>query len=156
MSRKISVGMKRFNYLNGELNMVYHTVAFRLGVSDSTMQILYTICNFGESCLLSDICRLTGARKQTVNSALRKLEKEGVLYLTPENGKSKRVVLTGRGKELAERTAVRLIAAENAVFDAWSKKDVENYLALTERYLKDIRRQIDAPEFVGKTEYEKE
>ena len=47
--------MKRFNYLISETNAVYHEAAQKLGLSDSTQQVLYTICNNGDSCLISDI-----------------------------------------------------------------------------------------------------
>jgi predicted transcriptional regulator len=68
---------------------------------------VYTICNFGESCLLTDICHLTGLSKQTVNSALRKLEKEGTIHLESVIAKSKRVCLTESGKALSKKTAIR-------------------------------------------------
>ena len=77
MSVQSSASLKRLNHLQCEMSVVYHEMSHLCGLSDSTMQILYTICNFGEeSCLLRDICHLTGLPKQTINSALRKLEDE--------------------------------------------------------------------------------
>ena len=99
------------------------------------MIILYTICNHGECCQLQEICRLSGVSKQTINSALRKLEAEGILFLEPAGAKNKNVCLTRKGKRLAERTAVRIMEAENELFASWPKDDVEQYLALTERFL---------------------
>lgn len=76
MSVQSSASLKRLNHLQCEMGVVYHEMSHLCGLSDSTMQILYTICNFDEeSCLLQDICRLTGLPKQTINSALRQLEK---------------------------------------------------------------------------------
>lgn len=69
--------IRRFNHLLGELDAVYHDLSFRLGMSDSVSKILYTICDAGTSCPLHLICQRTGLSKQTVNSALRKLEREG-------------------------------------------------------------------------------
>ena len=54
------------------------------------------MCDVGEGCLLQDICFYTGISKQTVNSALRKLEVEEILYLEPYNAKSKKVFLTSK------------------------------------------------------------
>ena len=59
--------MQRVNYLQSEMNAAYHEAAVKLGMSDSTVQILYAICNSGDSCLLSDICKLLGTSKQTIN-----------------------------------------------------------------------------------------
>ena len=74
MNVQSSASLKRLNHLQCEMSVVYHEMSHLCGLSDSTMQILYTICNFDEeSCLLQDICRLTGLPKQTINSALRKL-----------------------------------------------------------------------------------
>ena len=69
-----SKAMRRYNHLLGEIDGVYHEMSLKLGLSDSAMIVLYTICDSGSSCLLRDICRYSGLSKQTVNSALRKLE----------------------------------------------------------------------------------
>lgn len=73
MNIKISESLKHFNYLQSELDAVYHEASLKLGMSDSSMIILYTLCNEGGSCLLNDICILTCLSKQTINSAIRKL-----------------------------------------------------------------------------------
>lgn len=65
------------------------------------MIILYTICDNGESCLLQEISRRSGVSKQTINSAIRKLEKEGIVYLESVGAKNKNVCLTDEGKQLA-------------------------------------------------------
>ena len=104
--------MKRFNYLISETNAAYHEAAQKLGLSDSTVQVLYTICNNGEGCQIGDICRLSGISKQTINSALRKLEAEGIVYLEASGRRKKRVCLTEQGRKLAEETVVKLIEIE--------------------------------------------
>ena len=84
MNVQSSASLKRLNHLQCEMSVVYHEMSHLCGLSDSTMQILYTICNFDEeSCLLRDICRLTGLPKQTINSALRKLEDEDIVLMLP-------------------------------------------------------------------------
>ncbi len=109
MADYLSQGMKRFNYLSSEIDNTYHEIARRLNLSDSAMMILSTICNFGESCLLGDICRLSGVSKQTINSSIRKLESEGVIFLESRQGRRKLVRLTEQGKTLVENTVARLI-----------------------------------------------
>lgn len=131
----ISNGIQRFNHLIGEIEAVYHEIAWKQGLSDSVFEILYTICNYGDSCMLKDICHNSGLSKQTVNSALRKLEKEGIVYLELADARHKRVYLTEEGKDLARRTALRVIDAENDILASWKQEDVETYLTLTKRYL---------------------
>ena len=131
--------MKRYNHLLGEIEAVYHEMSLKLGLSDSAMIILYTICDEGDSCLLQDICLRSGMSKQTINSALRKLEKEGIVYLKPADLRGKKVCFTEKGRDLAKSTAVRMIEAETEILASWSKEDVEKYLELTERFLSALK-----------------
>lgn len=131
----ISKEMKRVNHLIGEIDAVYHEIAWKLGLSDSVFEILYTICNYGDSCMLKDIGRNCGLSKQTINSALRKLEKEGIVYLEAVDSRHKKVCLTEEGRSLTRRTAESVIEAENQILASWPQEDVETYIALIRRYL---------------------
>ena len=95
-----------------------------------------------ESCLLRDICRLTGLPKQTINSALRKLEDEDIVFLEAANAKNKRVFLTQKGKQLSSETAEKIIDAENRILADWGPETSEQYLALNERYLKCLQKEL--------------
>ncbi len=142
MKDLMTTPLKRFDHLTKEIDAAYHEAARRLGLSDSALMILYTICTFGSSCLLSDINRLSGVSKQTINSALRRLEADGVVFLETFDGKKKRVCLTEKGMDLADHTAVRLIGIENDIFSSWPKKEREMYLELTQKYLDHFREKI--------------
>ena len=142
-----SKALKRYQHLLSETNAAYHELSVRLGLSDSVMQILYTICYYGGvRCSLQQICVQTGISKQTINSALRKLEAEGIVYLEAAGGRNKDVCLTEQGRLLTERTAVRVMEVENAVLASWRREDVERYLELTEKYLIGFRNKVKALE----------
>lgn len=131
--------LRRYNYLISEIEAAYHEISSALGLSDSSMIVLYTVFDNGGSCMLQDICRNSGISKQTINSALRKLESEGIIYLESAGTKNKKVCLTEQGKHLANHTAGKIIEMENDIFSSWEKEDVEKYLELTERYLLDLK-----------------
>ena len=134
--------MKRFNHLASEMDAVYHEAALKLELSDSAMLILYTVCNYGDSCMISDICHLSGTSKQTINSALRRLETDGLIYLENINGRKKSIHLTEKGKAAAEHTVVRIIRMENEVFDAWTETERTLYLDLTQRFLNEMKEKL--------------
>ena len=139
--------IRRINYLMTEIDALYHQAAVKMGLSDSVARVLYTIYEAKGSCLLSEIYKKTGVSKQTINSALRKLEQEGILYLEPSGARSKRVCLTETGLRVADTTAGRLIRLENSIFDEWPAEDVQQYLGLMERYLQAFRCKL--PELGG-------
>lgn len=142
MAEYIAEEMKRFNYLTSEIDAAYHEAALKLGLSDSALLILYTICNHGEACLLQDITRLSGISKQTINSALRKLESEGIVYLESFCGRKKRVCLTEKGKVFVKSTVCRVIDMENAIFGSWTEAERKQYIELTQKYLLSFKDRI--------------
>lgn len=142
MKHTISQNMKRCNHLQGEIEAAYHEAALKFGLANSTQFILYTICYLGDNCPLNDVVRMTGISKQTINSAIRNMEKQGLVCLTAATPKTKNIVFTEKGKELAENTVIRLMEAEDAVFAAWPEDDVQKYLELNERFLHGLKEKI--------------
>ena len=139
---KVDLINKRYNYLAMETEAAYHEASVKLGLSDSVSLILYTICNNDGICLLGDICRLAGIRKQTLNSAVRKLEAEEIVYLKAADGKKKYVCLTEKGKMLSEKTVLKLIRIENEILESWTEEERETYVRLAEQYLKSFKEKI--------------
>lgn len=135
--------MHRFTYLIGEIDNTYHELALKVGLSDSAMLVLYTLCDMGGECSLQTICSFSGLAKQTVNSALRKLEKEEVVILKQQNGRNKNVKLTDKGMKLAENTVAKIMKIENEIMDSWTKEEVQQYLSLTERYLNMLKEKLE-------------
>lgn len=142
MKHDHSKEIRRINYLTTEMQALYHQSSLRLGISDSVSIVLYTIYDEGGACLLSEVYKRSGISKQTVNSAIRGLEAEEILYLEQENGRSKRIVLTDKGKDFVQKTVARLYAAEVQAFDTWPEEEVNTYIRLMEKYADCLRRQI--------------
>ena len=134
--------LQYYNLLSSEIEEAYHNASLRLGLADSAMRILYTLCSREDPCPLLEITRLTGTSRQTIHSAIKKLESQGILTLESPGGRRKLVRLTEKGRELAERTACRLIEIENEIFDSWTGEELEQYIRLTGRYLEQFRERI--------------
>ena len=136
--------LKRYSYLTSEIDAAYHEAALKCGLADSAMRILYARCLHGEVCGLGEVISLSGISKQTVNSALRNMEREGVLKLEPEKegSRRKKVILTGKGKALVQNTVLKVFRIENEVFASWTEEERELYLKLTQRYLVSFKEKI--------------
>ena len=143
MKTTLNESLRRFNYLVEGIDRLYHEAALKLGLTDSAMSVLYTLCGEGRACLLSDICHLAGIGKQTANSALRKLEDDGMIRLKAVDGKQKSAELTEKGEQLAELTVSKLISAENRIFGSWTEHERAEYLRLTRIYRDELKKEID-------------
>ncbi len=93
-------------------------------------------------CLLSLNYKQSGISRQTVNSALRKLEAERIVYLERREGRSKAVRLTNAGHELVERTVERLCQAEIRTLGTFADLEIDEHIRLTQKYLTSFREQV--------------
>lgn len=118
--------LRQFNINSWELDSLYHEISLMFNLNDSELNILYLLSYYGGSSPLRDICRYGGKSKQTINSALRKMEKEGLLYLEKSNGNNKTIFLTDKGKERARNSVDLLIKAEDEIL-----KSIEPELCLS-------------------------
>ncbi len=143
MTKNIMEHLHRINYLTAEINSLYHQAALRLGVADSVMHILYMLYDNEGACMLADICKASGISKQTVNSAIRRLEKEDIVYLQQQTGKTKKVCLTSKGREYAEETAARIFAAEAEAYSDWTGEEISLHLKLLEKYAGSFRKSLE-------------
>lgn len=132
----------RINCLTEEMDAIYHQAAVKFGMADSVLMILYILYMNDNRRLLPEIYKSCGISKQTVNSAIRKLEKESVVYLENYDGKSKIVCLTEKGKTYAVQTAGKLFAAECEIFNDWKEEEIDQYLKLAEKYNTSLRNQV--------------
>ncbi len=133
----------RINFLTSEMEAIYHQASLKLGITDSVSIVLYTIYDVGDTCLLSDVYKKSGISKQTVNSAIRGLEADNILYLEQHTGRAKKIVLTDKGKDYVRKTVARLYQAEVQAFDTWSEEEINTYIRLMEKYAECIRQQIE-------------
>lgn len=133
---------EQYTYLAGEINALYHEAAVKMGLSDSVQNILYVLCDQGSRCSQSEIGRLTGISRQTINSAIRKLERNGIVYLEQGRGRNTIVCLTNQGKAFAAQRVVPLLEAEQKIWNEWTPEEQREYLRLTQKYRDGLKRHL--------------
>lgn len=134
----------RYNHLLSEMDEQYHTFSVKVGLSDSVMHILYVLLESGGSCPQSTIVQKTSIPRQTINSALRRLEKDGITELRPGKGRATIVCLTEMGQCVAEEKITPIMEMEANILNSWTEEELETYLSLTKRYAEGLRSQIKA------------
>ena len=138
----MSSNLREYNRIYKEVNDIYHEITTKLGLSNSAFEILYTICEAGDGCLQRDVCNAALIPKQTVNSSIRKLEKEGYLTLSNGKGRSKHIHLTESGYTLLKKTIFPIVEAENEAFTELSQDECTLLLKLHEKYIRALREKF--------------
>lgn len=135
---------QRLNKNYNELNGLYHDISMKLGLSDSESMVMYMLYDIQEPLTQSDIVKATGLSKQTLNSAIRKLEKEGIIILEKLNEKSKKIVMTDKGQVLIEQKMKPLVDMEDRVLASWTEEDRRKYLELIEKFKVQFEKEVKA------------
>ncbi len=135
--------LRRYNYLMSEIDGLYHESAFRAGISDSVQRILYVVYSENYHCLQSEIYKQSGVSRQTINSAVRRLEQDGIVRLEKGTGRNTFVCLTDRGKRFAKEKIEPLYRMEKEIFGEWSTDEMALYLKLTEKYRDGLKEKLN-------------
>lgn len=138
----ISKYLKEYNHIYKEANDIYHEIARKLQLSDSALDIFYTIFEMGDNCLQRDICKASCMPKQTVNSSIRKLQADGYLTLSPGKGRSMHIHLTPSGQKLIQEKLVPLIRIENDAFEDMTVEECEQLIHLNAKYNQVLRSRL--------------
>lgn len=134
--------LKEFNRLNRKFEGLYHVVARREGLSDSAFIILYELWDQGDGCLQKDICDAASISKQTIHSAMRKLEQAGCLYMKPGKGRQMRIFLTDEGRKLVEEKILPVSRKEAEAFGELEEEECAEMLRIIEKYLEHLDKKI--------------
>lgn len=146
MKNNISGKHAQINQLYKEMDKIYHEVAVHFQISDSVMMILYALCESNKVYTSKDICEEWSYSKQTVHSAIKKLEMDGYITLAAaaDNKKNKLIILTSSGKNLVERTIVPIINAEKRALKRFSETEQEQIIALATKHVRVLQEEMDA------------
>lgn len=135
--------LHKLNSIFKEGDEIYRMAAKRTGLPDCAFWILYTLRADGSDQTQSEICEALYQPKQTVNSALKKLEAEGYIALMAEGDRrSKRLRLTGKGLGLAEKTVDRVISRELKALSQLTAEEQKSFLRLYRKYIDLLGRNM--------------
>lgn len=142
MQNNLYKKMHRINLVISEINSLYHEISIKLGMSDSIFMVMYSLYDNNGDCDLREIYKQSGISKQTINSAIRKLEQDEIIYLKNKNGREKTVFFTEKGRKYADETIARLVAVEYNVFSEFSEEEINLYIEFNERFVAGLKEKI--------------
>ncbi len=144
MKKAISTQLTEFNQVHKEMDIVYHNYAKDSGLSDTAFWILYSVSEHNGSFTQRELCNDWSFTPQTVNSALKDLEKRNIITLesVPGNRKNKWIKLTEEGKALVNLSVIPLMQAEWDSFTALTEDERNLLLSTTQKHISILRDRI--------------
>lgn len=137
--------LREFHQTWKEIDDLYHHYAKSFGLSDTAFWILYFMRQSEKPCTQRDLCDEWYYSPQTVHSALKTLEKQGLIYLssTTTNRKNKQIHFTAEGNSYANQVITPLIQAENKSFDLLSDSERDLLISISQTHAVLLRKEIN-------------
>lgn len=127
-----------------EVDEVCHNYAKAHGLSDTVFYVLYALVDRGSAYPQRELCEDWFYPPQTVNSALKTLETQGVVELvfSPGNRKNKEIHLTDKGRMLAKEIIEPFMEAERNAFSDLSEEERKALLGAVQKYIANLHTGI--------------
>lgn len=131
-----------YTKINKEFDELYHKLAVHYNLSDSDFWILYSLYENKQPCSQIEICNDWYFNKQTINSAIKKLEKLG--YVNKGNSEnSKKISLTPLGLQIAEKSIKEVMKIEDIAFSKINEKELDNIIYLLQKVLSSFSEEVN-------------
>ena len=124
---------------------VYYKLASYYGLTETMFDILYFVRENEDCTTQAQICNNLYLRKQTVNTALKKLEKEDYIYLEKNAGnrKNKTIHFTEKGNELVKNTVDHVFEVERRAFERLSEEEKNGVLYYGLKHVNVLAEETD-------------
>lgn len=136
-----------YNQQIKEMDDLYRVYAKNCNLSETAFWILYFIREREDEAFTQrEICEYWFYTPQTVNSALKHMTEDGLLILRAEAGnrKNKKIYLTEKGQEIAERIVDPLMEGERKALKALGEKEAEQLLRIMKKHTELFRGEVTA------------
>lgn len=136
----VSKRLAEYNSIIKEHEDLYRQLAKRFGMSECSFWILYSLRETNTSITQSELCYALSQPKQTINSALKKMQDYGFIELLISQDRRKKFIhLTDKGALLAQETVDKVILLENQTFDTFTEEEQSLFLQLLHKYTDNLK-----------------
>ena len=122
---------------------MYRRMAAGFGITQCEMWIYYFLLLGGEGVTQQTISSQMRYPKQTVNSAVAKLVRSGMVAIADGAGRSKVLSLTPQGQAFANATVRRLVEAELRAAERFGSRKLATLYRLSGEYLQALQKEFD-------------
>ena len=142
MNFQIDDRVKQLNKMLSELDNLYQTMLMVNGLSDSEYIVMFAILSLGEGCLQKDIAENGFMSKKTINSTIKKLQKEGLIRLKAGKYPNMHIYLTSQGTEHVKNHVLPIIDVEERVLNSMSDDEFERLITGSAKYIAIFKNQV--------------
>lgn len=142
MTLQVSEKVQQLNGMLCEMDSIYQTLLSAKNISDGEFVVLNAILSLGEGCLQKDIAENSYMSKKTINSTIKKLEKEGYIKLKAGKYPNMHIYLTKRGLDHIKNNVMPIVDVENHVLNSMPEMDFDRLVSGYSKYITSFKEHV--------------
>ncbi len=137
--------LQQYNAAFRKGDEAFHNAVKSFNMSDGAFWILYNLRDIGHELSQREVYRNACMPKQTVNSALKRLQSDGYIEFRAESGTRGRIVaLTPKGEELAVHTVDMVMNVERLTMSRMPAQELGMLISLMNKYTNALTNNLRA------------
>ena len=142
MDIKIDYKVRQLNNILCEIDSIYQMLLQNKSISDSEYAIIFAILGLGEGCLQKEIAEISYISKKTINTTIKKFERDGIIELKAGKYPNMHIYLTDNGKKYIQEHIIPIIEIENKFMENIPDDEFEKFSGLYEKYMSKFKNYL--------------
>ena len=126
-----------------EISSIYEKLLSSKNVPEGVFIVLSSILDLGEGCLQKEISEMSYLNKKTVNSTIKKLQKEGYIELRAGKYPNMHIFLTEKGKIYMQENIIPIIEVESKALELMPSNEFATLVVSYQKYINNFREHVN-------------
>ncbi|MCD7740312.1 MAG: MarR family winged helix-turn-helix transcriptional regulator [Candidatus Gastranaerophilales bacterium] len=135
--------LTHINSMLSEISNIYQRLLLVKNVPESVFIVMSSILELGEGCLQKNIAEKSYISKKTVNSTIKKLQKDAYIELKAGKYPNMHIYLTDKGRDYVEENITPIIELENNVLKNMNNSEFDSLIVIYQKYIGAFREYVE-------------
>ena len=135
--------LRHINSMLSELSNIYEKLLSTKNVPEGVFIVMSSILDLGEGCLQKEISEMSYLNKKTVNSTIKKLQKEEYIELLASKYPNMHIYLTSKGQDYMNSKIIPIIELEKNVLKYMPEREFEVLVDSYKKYIDNFREHVE-------------
>ena len=134
--------LRHINGMLSEISSIYEKLLSSKNVPEGVFIVMSSILDLGEGCLQKEISEISYLNKKTVNSTIKKLQKEDFIKLQAGKYPNMHIYLTDKGKEYMRENIIPIIEVESKALELMPANEFATLVKSYKKYIDNFREHV--------------
>ena len=135
--------LRHINGMLSEISSIYEKLLSSKNVPEGVFIVMSSILDLGEVCLQKEISEISYLNKKTVNSTIKKLQKEDFIKLQAGKYPNMHIYLTDKGKEYMRENIIPIIEVESKALELMPANEFATLVKSYKKYIDNFREHVE-------------